>query len=220
MANGNNVQDKQRSLSGRMSGLEEAITQLLVGLNKTIGELKGRLDNLEEEVSALSNIQGFDEVAKFISDKRIERARAASAQEKASLDQGIADGYVSTADTVGERSLIVGQYSTADGKVQEPGRVQLIMPGVHENFRPLLMGQAAGAVVALPGGNKFTLLEIYTVDEEKAVALQAAAAAKATADATSAAGTAAAADETATASDAPDAAATAVADTSTATAPA
>ena len=189
------LRQQQKSLSERITNLEESLARVLYGVNQRFQAIDQRLALLEETAAALTQIQGPDDVASFITAERTERAKTQMEQEQTSLEASLRDGYVAKAEVVGERSLIVGQYKKADGTVVEPGRAQLAMPGVAEQFKAQLLGKGAGTVLELPENNTFELLEIYTVDEEKARALVENKATTETSVATAAATAVASADE-------------------------
>jgi flagellar hook-associated protein FlgK len=152
---------------------------------------------LNETVSALVYLQGEEEVRSYIEEKRLSQLRQIAEQEKASLDQAISDGYVTKVDVIAEKSLIVGRYINKDGSIQEPGRTQLVVPGIHQKYHSQLLGKGVGTVLSIDDGAKFEVLEVYHVDEEKAKTSMAEKQAAAAAAATNAASAVAAADETA-----------------------
>jgi hypothetical protein len=194
MSNGLNkptVKQEQKSLSLRVKALEENFARALIGINQRFTGLSDRTMSLEEFVEALMHLQGREDIEAYVDVKRIERARAAAAAEKESLDVGINEGYVVAAETAGDRSIVVGFYTGADGKVIEPGRTQLVMPGIQPQFRELLQGKSIGTKVALPDGGSFEVQAIYNLDEQKLVELQQ----KRVEEATNLAGAEAAADE-------------------------
>ncbi len=170
MSNGlNKTPTKQavRSLSDRVGGLEQNVARALIGIQGRFEGFEGRLSPVEELVDALVDIQGRAEVERLVDERRIARARALAEQEKNTLEGGVRDGYVTAAEVVGEKSIIVGKYVNADGVVIEPGRAQLVIPGVAPQFREKLVGKGAGTVLDLPNDETFELLEIYEVDNEK-----------------------------------------------------
>lgn len=169
---GQSVRSQQRSLSDRIGTMEQSVAKMLFGINQRFMGSDQQINELIEKVDALVQLQGAEDVSAYIANARIERARAASAQEQASLEEAIKDEIVKPAEAAEERSLIVGRYYHKDGSVQEPGRAQLVMPGVQAEARAKLLGQKAGFVLDLPDGSKFELLEIYSVDEERAVKLR------------------------------------------------
>jgi hypothetical protein len=192
----------QKGLSERVSNLEQSLAQILFGVNQRFQSGDSKTAALEEQVAALIELNGAEDVARIVMEKRTERAKAQSEQEKATLQEGIDAGYVIPADTVAEKSVVVVRYFDKDGGVVEPGRAQLVMPGVIQKYRELLLGKGVGLKMDLDEGGSCELLEIYNVDEDKAKAVMAeraqAAQAKAAADAstaTEAAGETAAADE-------------------------
>ena len=169
---GQGVRPQVKSLSERVANLEQGLARILFSLNQRLGNLDQVDLDHGEKIDALVQLQGPEDVQSFINNARIERVRAAAAVEEASLKKGIEEGYITAIEAVGERSLVVGRYLLKDGTVQEPGRAQLVMPGIAPQFRDKLLGQKVGFGLDLPGGSKFELLEIYAVDEEKAKALE------------------------------------------------
>jgi hypothetical protein len=198
MSNGKpSMRQTQRSLSERVAGLEQNLAQILFNLNRTFQQANQRIGTVEELVDALVNLQGSQDVQDYVNAKRIERAEALAAQEKASLEAGVAEGFVIPAETASEKSVIVGRYYGADGTVTPPGRVQLVMPGVQQEFREKLLGKPKGTILDLANSEKYELMEIYEVDEEKFKEVQTAKAAKAAEEAAKTAGETAKKDETA-----------------------
>jgi len=169
---GKGLRSEQRSLSDRIGTMEQSVAKMLFGINQRFMGSDQQINDLIEKIDALIQLQGAEDVAAYIANARIEKARAAAEQEKASLDEAVKDEIVKPAEVVEERSLIVGRYVHKDGSVQEPGRAQLVMPGVQAEARAKLLGQKVGFVLDLPDGSKFELLEIYSVDEERAVKLR------------------------------------------------
>lgn len=185
MSNGLNrpsARAQAKSLSERVSGLEQNFARFLFGINQRLVATDQRLVTNEELIDAVIELQGRDEVMRLVDERRLARAKALAEQEKATLDRGIIDGYVSAAEKVGARSIIVGKYLDSAGNVIEPGRTQLAIPGIEPEFRQLLLGNPVGTTIDLPDG-QFVLQEIYEVDEKKALELQAKSAAAAVAEA-------------------------------------
>jgi hypothetical protein len=175
-----NTGKQVKSLSERVTNLEEHLAKLLFGLNQRFQGVDQRLATVEEIADAVMDLQGRNEVERQMDESRVVRARELAAFEKAKLEQGIADGYVVQAEKVGEKSIVIGKYVDTAGNVIEPGRAQLVMPGIAPQFREKLLGQTAGVVLDLPDGGKFVLDAAYDVDEKKALEVQAAKAAAAT----------------------------------------
>jgi hypothetical protein len=186
------LRQQQRSLSDRVGALEQNLARALMGVQQRFQALDQRTTSLEELVEALVNIQGSEDVQSFVDGRRLERAERLAAQEKASLEEAVKDGYVLPVEKVGEKSILVGKYIGADGGVIPPGRVQLVMAGgVAPEFRDKLLGQTVGKTLDLANGEKYELSEIYEVDEAKAKAVISAKAAAAVQDAAKAAAAAA-----------------------------
>lgn len=172
MSNGKpGIRQEQRSISSRLSGLEQNFTRFLIGANGRIQNHDERLATGEEKLEALIELAGLDEITAVIDRRRVERARAESAQEKGRLEEGVADGYLTTIEKVAERSLVVGRLIDKEGQVIEPGRLQVAVPTIKPEFKSQLLDQAVGVLIDLNNGTKFELLEIYNVDEEKAKAV-------------------------------------------------
>lgn len=172
MSNGINKPSQRqqvRSISQRVESLEQNMARFLFAVNQQNQQIATDMNNAKEQLEALIELNGVEEVQRIINEKRVEKARVQAAQEKASLDEGIADGYVLTSEKIEEKSLIVGRYVGKDGTVVEPGRAQLVMPGIAPQYREKLLGQTVGfKLTDLPDGGSFEVLEIYNVDEAKA----------------------------------------------------
>lgn len=161
------LSDRLTTAEGNIDGLNQNVARALLGINQRFNEHNGRLITTEELVDALVDIQGREEVERLVDERRLERAEKLAAQEKGSLDQAISDGYVLAAEVAGEKSVIIGKYLASDGSVIPPGRAQLVMTGVQEQFRNQLLGKGVGTKLDLADGGKFELTEIYEVDDEK-----------------------------------------------------
>lgn len=166
------MRQQQRSLTERMSTMEEQVARILFGVNQRFSGNDSRLRSVEELVEALIELNGDQDVRRIVREKQIERAQQAADAERKSLEEGVKDGYIIKSDVTSKRSLIVGRYISATGEVEEPGRTQLVMPGVDPKFQELLLGKGVGATLDLPNGSKFELTEIYEVDDAKFKALQ------------------------------------------------
>lgn len=181
------LRQQQRTLSERIANLEQGLAQVLFKINQRFSAVEQKIATAAEVVDALVQLGSAEDVQQVITDKRVERARAQSAQEKASLDQGVTDGYIIPGEKIGERSILVGRYLDKEGTVEEPGRSQLVMPGIAPQYREKLLTQAAGYKLAIDNGGTFEVQAVYEVDEAKHRAFQEAKAAEATAAAAKAA---------------------------------
>lgn len=170
---GQGLRQQQKSLSERITVLERAMAQLTTGVQQTLIELRQKQQDADDIGEALTRLNGKNEVDAEVKAIRIERLQAQANAEKDSLEAGVKDGFIVPTDKAEEKSVIVGRYLDTTGAVQEPGRSQLVMPGIQEAFRAKLMGQGAGTVLDLPNGAKFEVQEIYNVDEAKYAEVQA-----------------------------------------------
>ena len=165
------LRNQAKSVSARQDMIEQQMTRFVWAVNQQLQNLSQRLANAEETLVAVVSHIGEEEVQAIVTETRVAKARQGAAEEKATLDEGIRDGYITAAEVIEEKSLIVGVYYDKDGKAIEPGRNQLVMPGIAPNFREKLQGQKVGVKLDLPDGASFEVLEIYSVDEAKAQAL-------------------------------------------------
>jgi hypothetical protein len=179
MSNGINkpgMRQQQKSLSERLGALEENFPKIIVAFNGRINALETQAKELRAQVQALVELNGAEEVGTIVQENETTALRAAAVAEKASLEQGVADGYVVVAEKIGDKSILVGRYMMGpreNERVQEPGRSQLVVPGINPPFREQFIGQAKGFVVEINADLRFEVQEIYNVDEEKAQAFQA-----------------------------------------------
>lgn len=176
---GNGIRAAQRSVSQRVDALEETIARALMGVNQRFQAVERQVGEFREGFAGLIEMEGVSgALDEFINQKRLQAMRNQAAAEKASLDAGIADGYVYAVETVTDKSIIVGRFVDAQGVVQEPGRYQLITPNLGKEYRDLVIGQKVGFVLPMvtdgqPNGTTFNLDEVYEVNEEKYAKVQA-----------------------------------------------
>ena len=170
---GQGLRQQQKSLNERVTILERSQAQMMVGVQKRLIEIGQTEQDTKDFIEALARLSGTEEVQAEVKAIRIERLRAQANAEKDSLDAGIKDGFILPVDTAEEKSVIVGRYIESNGEVQEPGRAQLVMPGIQEEFRNQLLGKGPGTVLDLPNGAKFEVQELYNVDEAKYAEVQA-----------------------------------------------
>jgi hypothetical protein len=170
---GKGLRQQQKSLNERVSVIEEALSKMMVGVQKRFIELSQSEQDAKDFIEALSRLSGHEEVQAEVKALRLDRLHVQMNTEKDAMDAGVAAGYILPVAGAGPESAIVGRYIEANGVVQEPGRVQMGMPGIQEEFRAKLMGQGPGTVLDLPNGAKFEVLEVYNIDNDKLAEVQA-----------------------------------------------
>jgi hypothetical protein len=170
---GQGLRQQQKSLNERVSVIEEALSKMMVGVQKRFIELSQSEQDAKDFIEALSRLSGHEEVQAEVKALRLDRLHVQMNTEKDSMDAGVAAGYILPVAGAGPESAIVGRYIEASGEVQEPGRVQMGMPGIQEEFRAKLMGQGPGTVLDLPNGAKFEVQEVYNIDNDKLAEVQA-----------------------------------------------
>jgi hypothetical protein len=171
---GQGPRQQVKGLSERVTAQESALARVLMGINQRFQGVDGRLVSLEDKLGALIELLGEGQsVDELLMAKYKAKAEKEAADEKASLEEGVKDGYVLSVPKIEEKSLIVGVFMDKEGTVQHPGRAQLVMPGLSPKFKDQLLGKEAGFVIDLPNGSKFVVNEIYNVDDQKYAALQA-----------------------------------------------
>lgn len=174
MSNGMQRQMSQRkqvkSALERIEALEQTVPQIVMGVNQAFNQQGQRQEQLAAIVEAVVELFGAETVdAKIreIADRKVLQ-NLAKAQE--ALKEGLEKGEVLKAETINEKSLVVGREIDKDGNPVFPGRVQLTFSAIKPAFQEKLKGQAAGFSVETENGSKFEVLEVYDVVEKKAEA--------------------------------------------------
>lgn len=156
----------QKSLQDRIAESEGTVARLIAGLEKEFTRTAEKANHQDIILNAMVELIGVQDVTETIQRQQLERAEAISAQEKATLEAGLAGGYTTPTDKVDYNTLWVGHETNAEGKPVGVGRQQLYLKNTNPQLVPLLVGKQAGDVIDLPNGGKLTLQELYKVDEE------------------------------------------------------
>jgi hypothetical protein len=154
---------KKRILSAtqRLEALEKEVPKIVAGVNNGFTNLEARVNEIQEYVNALAQLVGEAEVSAKIRENQIARAEAAANAQKEGLEKAITDGRVVTADTTGEKSVIVCKETDKDGNLIPPGRVQMEFRQIIPTFKEKFLGTKVGAKVATPNGGSLEIVEIY-----------------------------------------------------------
>ena len=149
---------QHKTVVDRVKDLENAFPEVVSEINK---HLDSRFGPVVQALNAIMDILGRETVAAKIEELRETQARQEMESKKAQLEALIAEGRLAKTDTVGEKSLIVGQEVTKDGKVVPPGRFQLHFGEIAPKFQEQLLGKTSGASFEIPDYGKFEVQEIY-----------------------------------------------------------
>lgn len=144
----------------RLDEHEQAIARLF-GQSQMVN---GQISSVGELLGAIIEILGIQEpVEKLILAKRAQAAADRNAAEKKALEDMVASKLVLVAETVSEKSILVGHEQDKEGKITN-ARVQVAFARVNEQFKKDLLGKAKGAQVTLPDGGAFVVEEIFDVN--------------------------------------------------------
>lgn len=166
-----------RSALERIDLLEVEQARVINDVNQAFNNQSQQFGRLANIVQAMVEILGGDVVDSKIKEMADAKALANLNAAQAALEHGLKTGEVVKADTIGEKTLVVGREFDNKGEVVFPGRAQLRFGGIRPDFQEKLKGQAAGFKMETDNGGSFEVLEIYDIVEK------AAATAEATADA-------------------------------------
>lgn len=182
MSNGLNrpgVRAQARALSNSVEELQQLLSRALVGIEQRMTQQANTLNRLSRVTNALVELVGQEAVQNAVDIAARDEAVIRAVQEKAAIDEAIADGYVYAADVVTEESIIVGHETDEKGEPVGTGRQQIAFRNIDPNYKAALLGKAKGDKMKTPGGGEFEVKEIYLVDEEKGREILQAKAAKA-----------------------------------------
>jgi hypothetical protein len=140
----------------------------LQALQGHLMQLDQRISAMEEIMSATTLVVGQEQVSDMVKSRRVEKADARSAAEKAALDVALGEGKVVKTETIGEKSIVVGREKDKDGNDLPPGRVQLLFGQFLPEFQPQLLGKGVGTTVDTPIGGKFEVTEVYDIVDHSA----------------------------------------------------
>lgn len=163
------LRQQGRNLDARLSSLEKAFEDLVNGL-EPLSSMPSRLTNVEEVLEATAHLIGQEKVAALVAELKKTRRETEIQAEKMAIVEGTTNGYVVAADAVTEDSLIVLHETMPNGEDVMGGRVQVGFRELTDNFKNELLGKSVGYESSTPRGGKIVIKEIYTVDQEKAMA--------------------------------------------------
>lgn len=156
-----------KSILGQLDSVKRTQRELLDGVNKAFTDVGSRLDSLEELLSACIMEVGQDQIVDRIKQSRLVIAQNKVAQAKAGLAAGVEQGYLTVASAVSDNSVVCGEEILPNGEVLPPGWQEMAYKALNEEYRGKFAGKAVGESVELPTGGKFTVTEIYDLDEVK-----------------------------------------------------
>lgn len=162
------LRQQAKSANARLQNLEHGLARALVGIEKRFGESTAVANRYGKVLEALVEAVGPELIQEIVTRRSMEEATAISAQEVANLNEGIEEGYLASAETVTESSLIVGHEVDKDGALVGTGRQQVVFKGVAPQSQAELLGKKVGDSLKTPTGGSFEIKEIYAIDEEKA----------------------------------------------------
>lgn len=163
----NSLRQKAKDMATRVGDLEVGLAQTLVGVDNKFQNTNNNLNALSEVVNVLCEEFGFERIMGMVEQKRHEREEAQAAVELKSLEEAIADGYVTASEVIEENSIIIGQEVLPDGKLLATGRQQVAFRSLDPKYQEQLLGKGRGEVVKTPLGGTFEVKEVYIVDSEK-----------------------------------------------------
>lgn len=163
----NSLRAKGRALAGQTEELKAQFAQLAEGADRILGQHERRLSAVEETILAVVQTVGLEAIQEAIAEQRKVNGEKRVADEKAMLDEAVADGYVVPVETVDETSFVVGVELDKDGNLLAYGAQQCAFLQLPEPFKALLLGKKLGDVVETLTAGKFELTGVYRIDEVK-----------------------------------------------------
>lgn len=159
------LREKTKSALERIGTLEENAENLGKALERELGKMFNRLDNLEETLAAVTKSIGRDVVDALVVDARKEKQTVQADQAKTEIAKLVEQKVLVPAETVGEDSFIVGHDVDAEGNVVHPGFGHVHFRQVDPKHQETVKGAKPGT--AIPTGAEgskaaFVIDEIFT----------------------------------------------------------
>ena len=149
---------QHKTIVDRVTDIEKAFPEVVNEVNK---HLDSRFGPVVQALNAIMDILGRETVAAKIEELREKQALGEMESKKAQLEAMVAEGRLAKTDVVTEKSLIVGQEVTKEGKVVPPGRFQLHFGEIAPKFQEQLLGKGPGVSFEIPDYGKFEVQEVY-----------------------------------------------------------
>jgi hypothetical protein len=156
-----------KSALERIEALESTLPQVISGVNQAFNNFDQNLSSMKELLEALVHLTGETQVQSVVESTRELRAKEQAAAMESAVKQAVQEGRLVPTETIGEKSLVVGKETKADGTVLGAGRTQLAFSSVKQEFREALSGKGVGFVMDLPEGAKFEVFEVYNFVDPK-----------------------------------------------------
>lgn len=149
----------------RLAALEDdfynkVIPAIVERVNGSLGMTSQQLNAQGEVLEAVVSLLGEATVEARIKETREKLATATAEAEKAKFEEAKANGKLVTAESIGEKTIIVGREEDANGVERVPGRFQIPFDRVNPTIKEKLLGQKAGFKLSLDGGGVFEVLEL------------------------------------------------------------
>ncbi len=178
----------------RLGAVEEELDQtmdvlenLVRGVDSIFSNRDKAFSRLDEVVRGLVSLAGEDLVIDAINKARTAKTEAAAAAAFAALEASKANGVAVPAELVTDKSLLVVEQYKADGTPDVPPKIPVSVFSIDPELLAQALGKGVGTRINSSDGDYIVVTEIFTIDETKAMQLEAEAlekAAEETAEAT------------------------------------
>lgn len=160
------VLERLQATEANVQRLQESVDGLFVNLRNS---LQAQMEVMEAiiEVAKVSDPEVESKMQKVIETKRLEREVAKAEQEKKQVEQLVEAGILKQAELVSPDSVVVGRIFNKNGEVTGAGRVQSEYGRYTEACQKAILGQGVGFVYETEQAEKFEILEIYDVVQDR-----------------------------------------------------
>lgn len=147
-----------KTIIDRVSNIEDAFPRLVDSLSQHLDQ---RLNPVIQNLDAVLEILGRETVVSKITELREKRQSEESEAKKKQLEALLTEGKIVKTDKVSDKSIIVAQEKSLEGKVIHPGRFQLMFNEVAPVFQEKILAKEVGTVVDIPNYGTLEVQEIY-----------------------------------------------------------
>lgn len=175
MSTDNRVIAKQvKTSSERLDSLEQLLQAVINGTNTALNQLNQKVSETITKthavgalVNALVELAGQEAVDAKVLEHSRKAAEQQAAQEKAEIQMLVAEGRLTKAEVVGDKSVITGAEKSSTGEVKHPGYARAELSRLTPEVQSLLKGKKVGDSVPLPNDvGSFEIAEIFDIVEK------------------------------------------------------
>lgn len=164
-----------KTIPQRLDGIEQGVASIVDQVNKRLGHLQQRGQEVEDVLKGIVDMLGTDKVTEAVIKVKNAEVEKEAAEKKANVLKAVEDNKLKAVEVVTANSVIVGTEVKPDGTVTLPQENVVGFMALNADLQALLLDKKVGESFEIPGtnGNVFTVLAVYDIVEEAVAAFNA-----------------------------------------------